>query len=80
MAKTITVYEKPTCTTCRNMSALLSENGVKFDKINYFTDGFTAESLAKLIKKTGLRPFDVLRSREPAASNSDPGNPSKTSD
>jgi arsenate reductase len=48
------------------MSALLVENGVKFDKVNYFTEPFTAESLAKLIKKTGLKPFEVLRNREPA--------------
>jgi len=64
MAKKITVYEKPTCTTCRNMAVLLTENGVEFDKINYFTETFTAESLTKLIKKTGLKPAEVLRKRE----------------
>ena len=64
MPKTITVYEKPTCTTCRNMTALLVEKGVKFDKVNYFTEPFTAESLAKLIKKTGLKPAEILRKRE----------------
>ena len=64
MAKTVTVYEKPTCTTCRNMSVLLAENGVKFDKVNYFTEPFTIETLAKLIKKTGLKPREVLRKRE----------------
>jgi arsenate reductase len=46
------------------MSALLAQHGVKFDKVNYFTEAFTAESLAKLIEKTGLRPFEVLRKRE----------------
>ena len=64
MAKNITVYEKPTCTTCRNMTALLVENGVEFDKVNYFTAPFTVESLAKLIKKTGLKPAEILRKRE----------------
>lgn len=46
------------------MTALLVENGVKFDKVNYFTDAFTIESLTKLIKKTGLKPAEVLRKRE----------------
>jgi len=65
MPKTITVYEKPTCTTCRNMSLLLRENGIEFEKINYFNEPFTVESLGKLLKKAKLRPFDVLRLREP---------------
>jgi arsenate reductase (glutaredoxin) len=64
MSKTITVYEKPTCTTCRNMTALLVENGVKFDKVNYFTAPFTVDSLRDLIRKTGLKPAEVLRKRE----------------
>ena len=64
MPKTITVYEKPTCTTCRNMSLLLNKNGIEFDKINYFNEPFTVESLTNLIKKTGLKPAEVLRKRE----------------
>ena len=65
MPKTITVYEKPTCTTCRNMSLLLKENGIEFDKVNYFNEPFTVESLGKLLKKAKLKPFEVLRHREP---------------
>ena len=36
MNKRITVYEKPTCTTCRNLAVLLKENGIDHDKVNYF--------------------------------------------
>jgi arsenate reductase len=63
MAK-ITVYEKPTCTTCRNLAVLLKENGIEYDDVNYFIEPFTANKLSALIKKTGLRPFDVLRKNE----------------
>jgi arsenate reductase len=31
----ITVYEKPTCSTCRRVVALLDERGVKFDRVDY---------------------------------------------
>jgi len=64
MAK-ITVYEKPTCTTCRKLNKLFEENGVDWKKVNYFIEPFTENKLSGLLKKTGLKPFDVLRRAEP---------------
>ncbi|MEQ1922336.1 MAG: ArsC/Spx/MgsR family protein [Pyrinomonadaceae bacterium] len=61
----ITVYEKPTCTTCRNLNKLFIENGVDWDKVNYFIEPFIESKLTALLKKTGMRPFDVLRRAEP---------------
>ena len=63
--KNITVYEKPTCTTCRNLTKLLIENGVDWDKVNYFIEPFTEAKLSGLLKKTGLKPYEVLRRGEP---------------
>lgn len=65
MENTITVYEKPTCTTCRNLTKLFRENGIDWERVNYFIEPFTDEKLAALIKKTGMRPFEVLRRAEP---------------
>ena len=61
----ITVYEKPTCTTCRNLNKLFIENDIDWDKVNYFIEPFTESKLTALLKKTGMRPFDVLRRAEP---------------
>jgi arsenate reductase len=61
----ITVYEKPTCTTCRKLNKLFEEKGIDWKKVNYFVEPFTEKKLAALIKKTGMRPFDVLRRNEP---------------
>lgn len=61
----ITVYEKPTCTTCRNLTKLFIENGVDWDKVNYFIEPFTEAKLKVLLKKTGMKPYDVLRRAEP---------------
>jgi arsenate reductase len=47
------------------MSLLLKENGIEFDKVNYFNEPFTVESLGALLKKAKLRPYEVLRHREP---------------
>ncbi len=61
----ITVYEKPTCTTCRKLNKLFIENGIDWTKVNYFIEPFDEINLASLLEKTGLRPFDVLRRAEP---------------
>jgi len=46
------------------LASLFRENGIDYDKVNYFNEPFTEEKLRRLIKKTGLRPFDVLRKNE----------------
>ncbi|HRH45378.1 MAG TPA: ArsC/Spx/MgsR family protein [Pyrinomonadaceae bacterium] len=65
MSKKITVYEKPTCTTCRKLNKLFEENGIDYRKVNYFIEPLTAEKLRRLLKKANLSPFDVLRKAEP---------------
>lgn len=61
----ITVFEKPTCTTCRKLNKLFEENGIDWKKINYFVEPFTESKLKSLLKKTRMKPFDVLRRNEP---------------
>src|SRR5437773_9791964 len=60
----ITVYEKPTCTTCRNLNKLFESKGIDWKKVNYFIEPFTEGKLSALLKKMGIRPFDVLRRAE----------------
>ncbi len=62
------VYEKPTCTTCRNMFTLLAERGVDFARVNYIVDPLSATEIRELLGKAGLRPRDVVRTKEPGAS------------
>ncbi len=65
MNENITVYEKPTCTTCHNLAELLRKNGVEYERVNYFIDELTEEKLRALLKKANLSPFEVLRKKEP---------------
>ena len=60
----ITVYEKPTCTTCRKVAKALKENGVDFQKVNYYIKPFSKAKLNTLLKKAGLKPSEVLRKNE----------------
>jgi arsenate reductase len=61
----ITVYEKPTCTTCRKLFVLLEEEGIDFEKVDYHVLGLRAEEVRDILAKTGLSAREVLRKREP---------------
>jgi arsenate reductase (glutaredoxin) len=61
----LTVYEKPTCTTCRNLYALLTERGVDFESVEYHVTGLSEPELRELLRKLEVGPREVLRMREP---------------
>ena len=61
----LTVYEKPTCTTCRNLHALLTERGIDFESVEYHVTGLSERELRELLRKLGVGPREVLRTREP---------------
>ena len=61
----LTVYEKPTCTTCRNLVALLEERGIDFDRVNYHVDPLPEEKIRDLLRKAGATAHDVARKKEP---------------
>jgi arsenate reductase len=61
----LTVYEKPTCTTCRKLYELLDSKGIDFERVNYHVTGLKEKELRGLLRKAGLSPRDVLRMREP---------------
>lgn len=65
----ITVYEKPTCTTCRNVSKILIEHGVEFEKVNYYIEPFTCNKLQSLLKKMRMKPSELLRKNDDAYKN-----------
>jgi arsenate reductase len=65
MTDKITVYEKPTCTKCREMDKLLRERGIPYDKINYYIEPLSKKKLTELLRKMDMKPRDLLRKSEP---------------
>jgi arsenate reductase len=63
----LVVYEKPTCSTCRRVLALLTERGAAFRRVDYLRDGIEPDELAAVLAKAGLRPRDVVRMKEAGA-------------
>jgi arsenate reductase len=62
----LTIYEKPTCTTCRKTAALLRERGIEFEDVNYFIEPLSAAKIAELLDKAGITPRQLLRTKEQA--------------
>ena len=60
----ITVYQKPTCTTCREVYTALKESGVDFKAVNYYLAPIPKAKLKELIKKMGISAEELLRKKE----------------
>jgi len=60
----ITVYQKPTCTTCRQVYAALKDSGVDFNSVNYYVDPISKTKLKELLKKMGISASELLRKKE----------------
>ena len=61
----IVVYQKPTCTTCRQVHAALKQSGVDFDAVNYYVDPIPKKKLLDLLRKMKMTPRELLRTKEP---------------
>jgi arsenate reductase len=62
----ITVYQKPTCSTCREVVKLVEASGKPYTTINYYDHPFTKPQLKSLLSKSGLRAKDIVRTKEEA--------------
>ena len=60
----ITVYQKPTCTTCRQVHAAPKESGVDFEAVDYYIQPIPREKLKELLSKMGMSAKDLLRKKE----------------
>lgn len=61
----LTIYQKPTCTTCKQVYAILKESGVNFDSVNYYIEPISKKKLNELLQKMKMKPIDLFRTREP---------------
>jgi arsenate reductase (glutaredoxin) len=59
------VYEKRTCTTCKNLAVLLEERGIDFDRVDYHVEPLSESEIRELVAKTGRPARELFRTREP---------------
>ena len=60
----ITIYQKPTCTTCRQVHTALKDSGVDFEAVNYYFESLSKTKLKELLRKMGLKAAGLLRKKE----------------
>ena len=60
----ITVYQKPTCTTCRQVYQALKESGVEMEVVNYYIEPLSETKLKELVKKMGIKASELFRKKE----------------
>ena len=60
----ITIYQKPTCTTCRQVYAALRDAGVAFAAVDYYTDPIPKTKLRELLRKMKMPARELLRTKE----------------
>lgn len=61
----ITIYQKPTCTTCRQVYNVLKERNVDFEAVDYYIRPLSKTKLKELLKKMGMSVRELLRTKEP---------------
>ena len=60
----ITIYQKPACTTCKEVYQILKETNTDFNAVDYFTDPIPKARLRELIQKIGLPVEALIRKKD----------------
>ena len=58
------IYNNPSCSKCVSTLALLKENNIRPEIINYLDTPPSAGELAEIINKLGIEPIDLIRKKE----------------
>jgi arsenate reductase (glutaredoxin) len=63
VAKSVTIYHNPKCTTSCNVLAMIEETGAKPKVIEYLKTGWTKSQLKALFAAAGLTPREAMRKK-----------------
>ncbi len=75
---TLILYHNPKCSKSREAKALLEERGLRPQVIEYLETPPSASELDAILKKLGMEPRQLLRTKEPAYTQADLADPRLT--
>ena len=67
MADRIVVYQKPTCTKCRQAVARLRDAGADFETVDYYEKPLTRQTLRQILSRLDVPVREAVRWDEPVA-------------
>ena len=76
----VTIYHNPRCSKSRQTMALLEEHGIAPTVVRYLDAPPNAETLKQLLGALGLKPRELMRSKEPVYTERDLADPEMTDD
>ncbi len=63
MAKSVTIYHNPKCSTSRQVLDMIEASGAKANVVEYLKVGWTKKQLKELFAAAGLTPRQALRTK-----------------
>ena len=60
----VKIFHNPRCSKSRNTFALLEENGVEVDVVDYLKNPPSKSELKKILKLLGMKPRELMRKNE----------------
>lgn len=60
----VTIYHNPRCSKSRQTLALLGDQGIEPEVVEYLDNPPDADTLRELIKMLGIKPIDLVRRKE----------------
>ena len=60
----VTIYHNPRCTKSRQTLALLTEQGIEPEIVEYLKESPDAKTISELVKQLGVEPIDLIRKKE----------------
>ncbi len=67
MAKSVTIYHNPKCSTSRQVLDMIEASGAKPDIVEYLKTGWTKKQLKELFAAAGVTPRQALRTKQKEA-------------
>jgi arsenate reductase (glutaredoxin) len=67
MAKSVTIYHNPKCSTSRQVLEMIEASGAKANVVEYLKAGWTKKQLKDLFAAAGVTPREALRTKAPEA-------------
>ncbi|HVG39318.1 MAG TPA: ArsC/Spx/MgsR family protein [Pyrinomonadaceae bacterium] len=64
MSEIVRVYEKPTCSKCREVMKMVRDRQIEYEQINLSATPLTELQLRELLEKMNLPPREMLRNKE----------------